>query len=124
MIIAVDFDGTIVQHDYPQVGAPVPLALDWLRQFLEHDVQLILWTMRSDLELNDAIEYMANNSIPLWGINTNPQQREWTNSPKAYAHLYIDDAAANCPLVRPKGKRPYVDWRVLGPIVLDLLEDW
>lgn len=125
MIIAIDFDGTIVDHCFPDVGAPVPGALYWMKRFKELGAQLILWTMRSnDREKNgsvltDAVKYCESNSVTFIGVNQNPNQHRWTSSPKVYAHIYIDDAALGCPLhENPRmGGRPYVDWDAVGPAV-------
>ena len=48
--------------------------------------------------LQDAIDWFKENGIPLWGINENPNQKEWTSSPKIYANIYIDDTALGIPL--------------------------
>lgn len=125
MIIAIDFDGTCVTHEFPKVGRDVGAA-PVLKRLVEAGHQLILWTMRSDVEdpksdhpdiipvggkyLTDAVQWFERNEIPLWGINTNPEQKSWTHSPKAYAQLYIDDAALGCPLVHGDHSRPYVRW--------------
>jgi hypothetical protein len=126
LIIAVDFDGTCVDHMYPDVGADVPGAARWLRAFAAAGAKLILWTMRSGGReagsgpLADAVRWFAARDLPLYGINANPDQVAWTRSPKAYAHVYIDDAALGCPLrENPRmGGRPYVDWDRVGPDVL------
>lgn len=63
--------------------------------------------------LTDAIGWFKKHEIELWGIQTNPEQFTWTHSPKAYAQMYIDDAALGCPLIHPDledGRRPYADW--------------
>lgn len=123
MFIAVDFDGTMVDHEYPEIGSPVPEALHWVKKFQEAGAQIILWTMRSGQTLDDAVKYMEASKIKLYGINRNPSQDTWTDSPKAYAHIYIDDAAFGCPLhVNPRmDGRPYVDWSIVGPKVLERL---
>jgi hypothetical protein len=114
-IIAVDFDGTCVEHSYPDVGKELPGCVVVLRQLVEAGHDLILWTMRCDSEsagpvLTDVVEWFKKNEIALFGINGNPDQ-DWSLSPKAYAHLYIDDAALGCPLITPSdGQRPFVDW--------------
>ena len=114
MIIAVDFDGTVVMHEYPNIGKPVPGALETLRALNQREHQLILWTMRSGSKLLEAAHYLNKNDVQLWGINKNPDQASWTNSPKAYAPLYIDDAALGCPLIHnPNEHRPYVDWKMV-----------
>lgn len=112
MIIAVDFDGTIVEHEYPSIGAELPHCRRVLKALIAKNHQIILYTMRDKKELNDAVEFVREHmQIPLYGINTNPQQREWTSSPKAYAQIYIDDAALGVPLIYPVGKkRPFVNW--------------
>ena len=109
-IFTVDFDGTCVKHEYPRVGPDVPDCVDVLRLLTEAGAKLILWTMRSGTHLDAAVGWFNEHNIPLYGVNENPAQRAWTQSPKAYAHLYIGDDALGCPLVVPRGCRPYVDW--------------
>lgn len=111
MIIAVDFDGTCVTHDYPKVGKDIG-AIPVLKELVEKNHSLILWTMRSGKELDDAINWFKENNIPLYGVNENPTQYNWTTSPKAYAQLYIDDAALGCPLTFDLNlsQRYFVDW--------------
>lgn len=127
MYIAIDFDGTIVTHEYPEIGQDIG-ALEWLKKFQEAGAKLILWTMRHDSEksgpvLTDAIDFCKDNGIMFYGHNENPDQH-WSDSNKAYAHVYIDDAAFGCPLIQSAGrKKPYVDWSVVGPTVLDLIKE-
>ena len=112
MIIAVDFDGTCVTHEYPMVGKNIG-AVSVLQQIVNKGHKLILYTMRSGIQLEDAINWFKENNIELWGINTNPEQTSWTTSPKCYAQIYIDDAAIGSPLIY-HGKetiRPYIDWK-------------
>lgn len=110
--IAIDFDGTVVMHDYPKVGADCPHVLEVLMEIVAHGAGLILHTMRSGEQLDDAIKWFKDREIPLYGIQCNPTQHQWTESRKCYAHLYIDDAALGCPLIfdPEKSKRPFVDW--------------
>ena len=127
MIIAIDFDGTIVEYAYPNIGAPVPNAIKWMKEFQKAGAKLILWTVRSDNEdeqpLSEAIEYCESKGIYFWGINSNPGQ-SWSSSPKQFAHIYIDDAAFGCPLRKPRkmGGRPSVDWDVVGPKVMAMIK--
>jgi hypothetical protein len=127
MYICVDFDGTIVDHRFPDIGAPVPGAIDWLKQFQKAGALIILFTMRSDGRkygnvLSAAVDYVEKNGVKLFGINENPDQEEWTSSPKAYGHLYIDDSAVGCPLIYPEGFfRPCVDWESVGNMVFEKL---
>lgn len=125
MIIAVDFDGTIAENRFPDIGREVPGAFDWMKRFVEAGAKLVLYTMRSDGQkygdvLTKAVEFCRERGIEFYGVNTNPDQGSWTSSPKAYAQIYIDDAAAGCPLAESKemGCRPYVDWEAVGPLVL------
>lgn len=109
--ICVDFDGTCVTHEYPHVGRDVPFCQEVLRSLVANDHRIILWTMRSGEYLDDAVKWFADKEIPLFGINQNPEQSAWTDSPKAYAQIYIDDAALGCPLIEaPDCVRPFVDW--------------
>ena len=114
MYIAVDFDGTCVTHEYPRVGKDIG-AVPVLKKLVDSGHHIILNTMRSGKELVDAVQWFADNDIPLYGANENPTQKEWTLSPKVYAHLYIDDAALGCPLKfdRAVSDRPFVDWEVV-----------
>lgn len=113
MIIAVDFDGTVVDHRYPDIGPEVPGAVEGLRKLVDASHVLILWTMRSGESLYDAVRWYADREIPLFGANKNPDQR-WTTSPKAFAHVYIDDAAYGCPLIHPSDFfRPCVNWAAI-----------
>ncbi len=126
MVIGIDFDGTCVTHQFPELGRDIG-AVPVLRELAAAGHQLILWTMRSDGQveqempggymmhggdfLSQAVGWFKDNGIPLYGIQRNPLQDAWTTSPKAYCHLYIDDAALGCPLVYAgSGERPYADW--------------
>lgn len=125
MIICVDFDGTCVTHEYPYIGQEIGAA-PVLKLLVEQGHKLILFTMRSDgredsldsgqgIEhkdvLTQAVNWFKSKDIPLFGVNTNPTQHEWTDSPKAYGNLYIDDCALGIPLIAGYGdSRPFVDW--------------
>lgn len=111
-IIAVDFDGTVVTHEYPEVGADVPHAVEVLKRLNDAGVRIIVWTMRGGEYLDvHAKEWFESKDIEVWAYNSNPEQSSWTQSPKCYAQAYIDDAAIGCPLIHPaNGRRPFVDW--------------
>lgn len=109
-IIAVDFDGTVVTHAYPHIGNDIG-AVPVLRERSATVARVILYTMRSGRLLDDAVAWFARNDIPLYAVNENPAQREWTDSPKVFADLYIDDSALGCPIKFEDGiKRPFVNW--------------
>lgn len=117
-IICVDFDGTCVMHEYPDIGADVPFCVEVLKRLDANGVKIILWTMRHGDTLQMAVDWFARKEIPLFGINQNPQQLEWTQSPKCYAQIYIDDAALGCPVKYPKGgNRPFVDWQAVEKLL-------
>ncbi len=123
MYICVDFDGTVVDHRFPYIGDPVPLAIKWLKRWHELGAKLILFTIRSDgvkhgNVLSEAVEYLKEHGVQLYAVNQNPDQEDWSISPKAYAHIYIDDTAFGCPLIHPSGfARQCVDWAQVGPAV-------
>lgn len=126
--INVDFDGTCVSHEFPKVGNDIG-AVKVLKRLVENGHKLILFTMRSDKKdrkpsvdpnitnvdgqfLTDSINWFKENDIPLYGIQTNPDQKLWTDSPKSYAELMLDDTALGIPLKWDLSisKRPFVDW--------------
>ena len=129
LILALDFDGTCVEHrNPPEVGHEIGAA-PYLKILSDSGVRIILWTMRSEgyIGLNNpvqpydalgpALAWFHQHQIKLWGINQNRDQL-WTKSPKVHAHMILDDTTFGCPLVRPEGRRPYVDWSVAGPGLL------
>ena len=111
MVLAIDFDGTAVTHDFPRVGKDIG-SVPVLKELIQNGHQLILWTMRSGKSLEDAENWFAENGIPLYGSQRNPTQDKWTSSPKCYAQIYIDDAALGCPLKfdASLSDRPFVNW--------------
>ena len=111
-VIAVDFDGTCVEHNYPAIGMDVEGAVDVLRTLNKHGHRIILNTMRSGQRLEAAVRWFRDRKIELWAVNRTPEQERWTSSPKVYAEIYIDDSALGCPLIFLEGvRRPVVDWK-------------
>jgi hypothetical protein len=123
MKIAIDFDGTICEHVFPEIGQEVPLAIEWIRTWKSAGAQIILWTMRSDAPLMAALYWLQTKGIQFDAINEGIGDRAWTTSQKAHANIYVDDAAFGCPLVSVPSKRPYVDWGVVGPVILGMIEN-
>ena len=110
-VIAVDFDGTCVEHNYPAIGMDVEGAVEVLRTLNKHGHRIILNTMRSGQRLEAAVRWFRDRKIELWAVNRNPEQECWTSSPKVYADIYIDDSALGCPLIFLEGvRRPVVNW--------------
>jgi hypothetical protein len=93
MIIAVDFDGTLVEHRYPDIGKEILFAFETLRELQKQKHQLILWTIRSGKELDEAVEYCKARGIEFYAINKSfPEEKfEETDSRKINADIYIDD---------------------------------
>ena len=109
--IGLDFDGTVVTHEYPNMGKEVPHCIDTLKRIASEGGKLILITMRSGRSLAEAVDYLNDRDIPLYGINNNPQQQFYSRSPKIYANVYIDDAALGCPLIYSDlSDNAYVNW--------------
>ena len=119
MVVCVDFDGTVVSHEYPKIGNDIG-AEPVLKDLVKSGHKLILYTMRDGSDLGDAVNWFFVRGIELWSVNVNPQQKAWTQSPKAYAELYIDDAALGVPLTIGQHKRPYVDWIRVRELLNDM----
>lgn len=92
MVIAVDFDGTIVEHAYPEIGRPVPFAIETLLQLQKDNHKLILWTVREGQLLQDAIDYCAERGLYFYAENANYPGEDREKAPrKLRADLFIDD---------------------------------
>lgn len=93
LTIAVDFDGTIVEHEYPQIGKELPFATDTLRALHKKGHKLILWTYRAGKELEEAIEFCTAKGLEFYAVNKNYPEEKFngTMSRKILADLYIDD---------------------------------
>ena len=124
MYIAIDFDGTCVDHRYPDVGEDAPLAVQTMKELVADGHLLILWTMRSGRFLSDANDWFKHRGIPLFGSQRNPTQDSWTISPKCYAHVYIDDAALGAPMIHPEGfTRPCINWGAVSRKLLHVTSE-
>ena len=75
LTIAVDFDGTCVEHEYPHTGNDAEGAVEVLRELVGNDCRLILYTMRSGALLAKAEQWFKDRKIPLFAVNANPEQR-------------------------------------------------
>ena len=121
-VIAVDFDGTCVTHMYPAVGEDIGAEIV-LSKLVEKGYKLILYTVRDGEQALDALKWFEKYEIPIWAVNENPTQKNWTASPKVYADFYIDDAAIGTALTRKDrnnlDERPFVDWYTTVMIMVD-----
>jgi hydroxymethylpyrimidine pyrophosphatase-like HAD family hydrolase len=93
LILAIDFDGTIVEHRYPEIGRERPFAFDTLKRLQKKGFRLILWTHRSGELLSEAVEYCRKNGLEFYAVNKNFPEEKWDSeeSRKINADLYIDD---------------------------------
>ena len=91
--IAVDFDGTIVEHEYPGIGKEKLFAFLTLKELDKMGARLILWTFRSGKELEDAVEFCRKNGVEFYAVNKNYPEEilDETISRKINADIYIDD---------------------------------
>lgn len=94
MTIAVDFDGTIVRHRYPEIGPEIPFAIDTLKLLRSENHRLILWTVREGRLLDEAVEYCRRRGLDFYAVNSNYPEEKSSHagySRKICADLYIDD---------------------------------
>lgn len=99
MTIAVDFDGTIVEHRYPAIGKEMPFAVATLRQLQKDmpDLHLILWTVREGELLDQAINWCSERGLSFYAVNSNyPDELPSATAAnqgcrKVTADIYIDD---------------------------------
>ncbi len=93
MKIAVDFDGTIVEHKYPQIGDEIPFATQTLKQLYNDGHELILWTYRSGSLLQEAIDFCTQNGVIFYAVNKSYPEEVYdeTISRKVNADIFIDD---------------------------------
>lgn len=96
MVIAVDFDGTIVEHRYPEIGKEKPFAIDCLKALAAQGNQLILYTVREGELLEQALSFCKERGLTFYSVNSN-YPNGWQFSadtgiaPKVLADVYIDD---------------------------------
>lgn len=95
MIIAVDFDGTIVEHNYPSIGKEIPFAIETLKKLQAERHKLILWSVREGRLLDEAVEFCRERGLEFYAVNRDyPEEEKEHNrhfSRKLKADLFIDD---------------------------------
>ena len=109
LLIGIDFDGTIVEHEYPRIGREIPFAIETLKK-MQTDLQcrLILWTVREGALLDEAVEYCKLKGLEFYAVNSNYIEEEPGSEPrKLKVDLFIDD--------RNLGGLP--DWGVIYQMV-------
>lgn len=125
MIIAVDFDGTIVEHCYPRIGREIPFAFATLRKLQSEGHRLILWSVREGKLLDEAVDFCRRHGVEFYAVNANfPEEKiaEYPSAPcrKLRADLYIDDCNV--------GKLPdwgtIISWSVVVAVMPDIYGNW
>lgn len=115
MTIAVDFDGTIVEHRYPSIGKEIPFAIETLKKLQAQRHRLILWTVREGRLLDEAVAFCRQRGLEFYAVNRDyPEEEAERNnhySRKLKADLFIDD--------RNLGGLP--DWGVIYRMVTEKL---
>ena len=96
MVIAVDFDGTIVEHRYPRIGKEIPFAIATLKQLQAERHLLILWSVREGELLEEAVEFCRQRGLEFYAVNANhPDEQAGSRVAhpcrKPKADLFIDD---------------------------------
>lgn len=91
--IAVDFDGTIVEHCYPAIGETKLFAFETLKELQKRGFLLILWTFRTGKELGEAVEFCRTNGVEFYAVNKSYPEEilDENTSRKIDADIFIDD---------------------------------
>lgn len=93
--IAVDFDGTIVTHEYPKIGTELPFATETLKMLIRDHHKLILWSVREGKLLDEAVEWCRERGVEFWAVNKDYPEESLENnnhfSRKLKADWFIDD---------------------------------
>ena len=101
MIIAIDFDGTLVRSVWPAIGSPVSGAIETMRQWHRAGHRIIIWTCRAGAELEACEQWLIDNHVPYDSINCNlPERVEFyggSDTRKVSADLFVDDKAVGAP---------------------------
>ena len=94
MILAIDFDGTIVKHRYPKIGDEIPFSIETCKALQAEGHRLILWTFRAGDKLTEAVDFCKKRGLEFYAINASyPEEvfEEGITSRKIMADVYIDD---------------------------------
>lgn len=123
LVFAIDFDGTCVKNAFPEVGEDIGAEII-IRKLQEKGHKIVLNTVRSnksdknEMHLDAAVNWFKEKEITLFGINENPEQKEFSLSPKVYANYYIDDKSLGTPC-KVDSEDPYVDWSSIEKILIE-----
>ena len=125
MTIAIDFDGTIVEHRYPEIGRERPFAIETLKRLINDRHRLILWSVREGKLLDEAVKWCRERGVEFYAVNRDFPEDSTENNPqfsrKLKVDLFIDD--------RNVGGIP--DWGVIYRMITEkksmeqiLREEW
>ena len=93
--IAVDFDGTIVTHEYPKIGTEIPFAIETLKMLIRDHHRLILWSVREGHLLQEAVDWCKERGVEFWAVNKDYPEESLENNNhftrKLKADYFIDD---------------------------------
>ena len=109
MVFAIDFDGTVVTNAYPKIGRNIGAA-PVLKTLVAEGHKLILYTIRTGTQLEEAVEWFTDKGIDLYAVNQNPSQASWSpDAKKIFFDLCLDDRNYGCPLT-DVGTEKVFDW--------------
>ena len=93
LIIAIDFDGTIVEDAYPKIGKPMIFAFETMRKLQSEGHRLILWTYRTEKKLQEAVDFCKQQGLEFYAINKSNPEEEFDGkiSRKINATFFVDD---------------------------------
>ena len=118
--IAIDFDGTIVEHKYPEIGKEILFAFETIKALQKQKHQLILWSFRSGRELDEAVAYCRQNGVEFYAVNASYPEEEFDEdfaSWKIDADIFIDDRNIG-------GMLPWGEiYQLINPQEMPTLED-
>lgn len=130
-IIAVDFDGTLCENIFPEIGQPNQELIDYLQTRKKDGDRLILWTCRVGENLNKAVKWAGEHGLIFDAINKNlPDviERFGSDTRKIFANKYIDDKnilVSFCRLGLKIGAEMCQSERAeLFGCLVDIVEDW
>ena len=90
MTIAVDFDGTIVRHNYPAIGEEKPFAIATLLKLIEEHHRIILWSVREGKLLDEAVEWCRQRGLEFYAVNKDFPEEDYHRNPKFTRKLKVD----------------------------------
>ena len=122
--IILDFDATCVFHRFPEIGEDIPHCVETLKKWQEnYGVVYILSTMRNGKYLDDAVKWFEERNIPLYGIQKEPTQERWTDSPKCHGDFCIDDRNIPNYLKTDELGIPFIDWETMDEQITPMLKE-